>query len=40
MSARDKIPSFFESNVGNVVTTKQIARIAQISDYNGAFGTA
>lgn len=33
MGARDKIRAFFETNVGIVVTTHQIADIAQIRDY-------
>jgi hypothetical protein len=33
MSARDRIREFLETNVGRVVTTKQIGRVAGISDY-------
>ena len=32
-SARDKIRVFFKRNVGKVVTTKQVARVAGISEY-------
>ena len=32
-SARDKIRAFFKRNVGRVVTTKQLARVAGISEY-------
>ena len=33
VGARDRIRSFFEANVGKVVTTHQIRDVAQISDY-------
>jgi len=33
MSARDRIREFFERNVGKVVTTNQIRRVASISEY-------
>ena len=33
MGARDRIRQFFEQNVGKVVTTNQIARIAKIREY-------
>lgn len=33
MGARDKIRAFFEENVGKVVTTRQIQRVAKISEY-------
>jgi hypothetical protein len=33
MSARDKIRSFFEANVGVVLTTQQIREVANISEY-------
>ncbi len=33
MSARDKIRKFLEENIGKKVTTEQIARIAEIRDY-------
>ncbi len=33
MSARDRIKKFFEENVGKVVSTNEIAEIAQINDY-------
>jgi HNH endonuclease len=33
MSARSRIRAFFEANVGRIVTTRQIGRIARISDY-------
>lgn len=33
MGARDRIRDFFEKNVGKKVTTKQIRRIAKISEY-------
>jgi hypothetical protein len=33
MSARDKIRAFLEENVGKVITTSQIADVAQINDY-------
>ena len=33
MSARDRIRSFLEANVGVVVTTQQIRKVARISDY-------
>lgn len=33
MSARNRIRKFFEDNVGKKVTTRQIARIARIGDY-------
>lgn len=33
MGARDRIRDFFERKVGKVVTTKQIRRIAKISEY-------
>ncbi len=33
MGARDRIRKFFENRVGQVVTTKQIKRIARISEY-------
>lgn len=33
MSARDKIRRFFEQNVGRVITTNQIARVANIREY-------
>ena len=33
MSARDLIRSFFKANVGKVVTTKQIRKVAKISEY-------
>lgn len=33
MSARDRIRSFLEENVGKVVTTRQIREVAEISDY-------
>lgn len=32
-SARDKIRAFFEQRVGRIVTTRQIARVAGISEY-------
>lgn len=33
MSARDRIRSFLEQNVGKIVTTQEIGEVAQISDY-------
>jgi hypothetical protein len=33
MGARDRIRDFFEQNLGNVVTTHEIAEVAQIRDY-------
>jgi hypothetical protein len=33
MSARDRIRSYLEANVGKVVTTHQIREVAKISDY-------
>jgi 5-methylcytosine-specific restriction endonuclease McrA len=33
MSARDRIRSFFEANVGKIVTTHQLQKIAKISEY-------
>lgn len=33
MGAKDRIRAFFEANVGKVVTTMQIARVAGIHDY-------
>lgn len=33
MGAKDRIREFFEQNLGKVVTTKQISRIARIHDY-------
>ncbi len=33
MSARDAIRKFLEGNVGKIVTTKQIQRVAKISEY-------
>lgn len=33
MSARDRIRSFLEQNVGKVVTTAQISQVAEILDY-------
>ena len=33
MSARDKLRAFLEANVGNVVTTHQLSRVAGIRDY-------
>jgi hypothetical protein len=33
IGARDKIREFLEGNVGKIVTTEQIARIAKIRDY-------
>jgi 5-methylcytosine-specific restriction endonuclease McrA len=33
MSARDKIRAFLEANVGKIVTTHDIAAVAQIRDY-------
>lgn len=33
MSARDRIRQFFESNVGRIVTTQQIRKVAGISEY-------
>jgi hypothetical protein len=33
MSARDRIRSFFEANVGRIVTTQEIREVARISDY-------
>jgi hypothetical protein len=33
MSARDRIRTFFEQNVGRIVTTHEIAAVAEISDY-------
>ena len=32
-SARDKIRVFFKRNVGKIVTTKRLARVAGISEY-------
>lgn len=32
-SARDKIRAFFRRNVGKIITTKQLARVAGISEY-------
>lgn len=33
MSARDRIRSFFEANVGKILKTQQIRKVAQISEY-------
>ena len=33
MSARNIIRNFFETHVGKVVTTKQIRKVAKISEY-------
>lgn len=33
MAARDRIRFFFEKNVGKIVTTQQIGKVAKISDY-------
>ena len=33
MSARDRIRTFFEANVGKVITTQQIRKVAGISEY-------
>ena len=33
MGARDRIRAFLEAHVGKVVTTKQIGKVAKISDY-------
>ena len=33
MSARDRIRTFFEANVGKVVNTQQIRKVAKISEY-------
>lgn len=33
MSARDRIRSYLEANVGKVVTTAQISKVARISEY-------
>lgn len=33
MSARDRVRSFFEANVGRVVTTSEISQVAAINDY-------
>ncbi len=33
MGARDEIRTFLEANVGKVVTTRQISRVAKIHDY-------
>lgn len=33
MSARDRIRSFFEANVGKIVTTQEIRAVARISEY-------
>jgi 5-methylcytosine-specific restriction endonuclease McrA len=33
LGARDRIRKFFEDNVGKKVTTKQISRVAKISEY-------
>lgn len=33
MSARDKLRSFFEQNVGKVISTHQLSKIARIRDY-------
>ncbi len=33
MAARDKLRAFFEANVGKVVTTQQLRKVAKISEY-------
>lgn len=33
MGSKDKIRSFFEANVGKVVTTQQIRKVAGVSEY-------
>lgn len=33
MGARDRLRAYFEANVGKVLTTHQLAKIAKISDY-------